>query len=148
MTLIGPHARSRNVEVIGPARKLNQIEISRTDAETLGIRVPVRQSGDLIGSPGIIREGPMTQVALGTGVICAQRHLHVGPEDAAQLGLKDQDRVTVSTEIHNRALQFRDVLVRVAPGYQLELHVDTDEANAAGLRDGDFAVLESVDRAL
>lgn len=148
VTLIGPRGRLRNVAVIGPPRPVNQIEISRTDADTLGIKVPVRQSGDLIGSPGIILEGPRTRVTLGTGVICAQRHLHMSPADAARLGLEENDRVVVSTTGSHRALQFRDVLVRIAPGYRLELHVDTDEANAAGLRDGDLAILESADKAL
>jgi propanediol utilization protein len=120
---------------------VNQIEISRTDALALGIKAPVRESGDLIGTPGIILEGPRTQVTLGTGVICSLRHIHMSPADAERLALADEDRVEVSTEGNNRRMVFRDVLVRVSPNYQLELHLDTDEANAAGLRTGDFATL-------
>jgi propanediol utilization protein len=146
VTLIGPTGhRLRDVRVIGPARAVNQIEISRTDAQTLGIRAPTRESGDLIGTPGIIIEGPRSRVPLGTGVICAHRHIHMAPADAERLCLKDRDRVEVATEGNNRGLLFRDVLVRVSPGYRLELHLDTDEANAAGLRDGDYAVLQNGD---
>jgi propanediol utilization protein len=141
VALIGPYGRIRNVRVVGPARAVNQIEVSRTDAITLGIKAPVRESGDLIGSPGIVIEGPRAQVQLGTGVICAFRHIHMSPADAERLAVKDRDRVEVSTEVYNRGVRFRDVLVRVSPDYQLELHLDTDEANAAGLRAGDFAVL-------
>jgi acetate kinase len=141
VTLVGPYGRIRNVCVIGPARSVNQVEISRTDAITLGTKAPVRESGDLIGSPGIVIEGPRAEVQLGTGVICAFRHIHMSPAEAERLVVKDRDRVEVSTEVYNRRMLFRDVLVRVSPDYQLELHLDTDEANAAGLRAGDFAVL-------
>jgi len=143
VTLIGPCGRLRNVRIVGPPRSANQVEISRTDALTLGITAPVRESGDLIGTPGIIIEGPRMQVTLGTGVICSLRHIHMNPADAARLALADKDRVEVSTEGHNRGLVFRDVLVRVSPNYQLELHLDTDEANAAGLRAGDYATLRT-----
>lgn len=142
VTLVGPRGRVRNVPLVGPPRATNQIEITRSDADALGIAVPVRQPGDLIGSPGVTLEGPRAQIALGTGVICALRHIHMSEEDAARLDLKDLDRVAVTTHGHNRELQFRDVLVRVSPGYELELHLDTDEANAAGLRAGDYAMLE------
>jgi propanediol utilization protein len=146
VTLIGPNGRRlRDVRVIGPARAVNQIEISRTDAQTLGIRAPTRESGDLIGTPGIIIEGPRSSVTLGTGVICAQRHIHMAPADAESLCLKDRERVEVATKGNNRGLLFRDVLVRVSPDYRLELHLDTDEANAAGLRNGDYAVLQKRD---
>ena len=139
--LIGPQGRLRKVQVIGPPRAMNQIEISRADALDLGIRAPVRESGDLIGTPGLTVQGPRSQVALGTGVICALRHVHMNPEQAMRLGLKDRDRVEVATQGCNRRLCFQDVLVRVAPHFSLELHLDTDEANAAGVRSGDFALL-------
>ena len=144
VTLVGPIGRIRNVRVVGPPRKINQVEISRSDAEILGLNVPVRESGDIIGSPGILIEGPRSLIRLGTGVICAQRHIHMTPVDARRLGLKDRDRVSVSTQGPNRALQFRDVLVRISPDYNLELHVDSDEANAAGVKLGDHAVLDSL----
>jgi propanediol utilization protein len=139
--LIGPQGRLRKVQVIGPPRAMNQIEISRADALILGIRVPVRESGDLIGTPGLTVQGPRSQVALGTGVICALRHVHMSPEQARCLGLKDRDRVEVATQGCNRRLCFQDVLVRVGPHFSPELHLDTDEANAAGVRTGDFALL-------
>jgi propanediol utilization protein len=139
--LVGPQGRLRKVQVIGPPRAVNQIEISRADALILGIRVPVRESGDLIGTPGLTVRGPRSQVALGTGVICALRHVHINPEQAKHFGLKDRDRVEVATQGINRRLCFQDVLVRVGPHDSLELHLDTDEANAAGVRTGDFAVL-------
>ncbi len=139
--LIGPQGWLRKVQVIGPPRATNQIEISRTNALVLGLRVPVRESGDLIGTPGITVQGPRSQVALGTGVICALRHVHMNPEQAKRFGLKDRDRVEVATRGTNRRLFFQDVLVRVSPRVSLELHLDTDEANAAGVHTGDFVVL-------
>lgn len=139
--LIGPQGWLRKVRVVGPPRAMNQIEISRADALILGIRAPVRESGDLIGTPGLTVQGPRSQVALGTGVICALRHVHINPEQARHFGLKDRDRVEVETQGCNRRLCFQDVLVRVGAHFSLELHLDTDEANAAGVRDGDFAVL-------
>lgn len=144
VTLIGPGGRLRNVRVLGPPRSVNQIEITRTDALALGIKAPVRESGDLIGTPGVILQGPRTQVTLGTGVICPLRHIHMNPADAERLALADGDRVEVSTEGHNRRLVFQDVLVRVFPDHQLELHLDTDEANAAGLYAGDYATLHTI----
>jgi len=143
VTLIGPTGRRiHNVPIIGPPRSANQIEISRTDAEFLEIVAPIRDSGDLIGTPGIILEGPRTQVRLGTGVMCAHRHLHMSSADAQRLALNDRDRAEVSTAGTHRGLVFKDVLVRVAPEYRLELHLDLDEANAAGLKCGDLAWLE------
>jgi propanediol utilization protein len=141
VTLIGPKGRLRKIPVVGPASTTNQIQISRTDALLLGIKVPVRESGDLTGTPGLILEGPRSHVVLGTGVIRACRHVRMSPADADRLGLKDRDRVEVSTQSANRSLSFRNVLVRAAPGYNLELVLDTDEANAAGLRTGDYAEL-------
>ena len=114
VTLVGPYGRIRNVCVVGPARSVNQVEISRTDAITLGTKAPVRESGDLIGSPGIVIEGPRAEVQLGTGLICAFRHIHMSPAEAERLGVKDRDRVEVSTEVYNRRMLFRDVLVRVS----------------------------------
>jgi len=141
VTLIGPHGRLSNVRVIAPPRRANQVELSPTDALALGIAAPMRKSGDLEGTPGILIEGPRARVALERGVICALRHVHMNPIDADGLGIKDQDRVTVATERHTRRILFRDVLVRVSADYQLELHLDTDEAAAAGLHSGDYVIL-------
>src|SRR5208283_3482357 len=118
VTLIGPRGRISNVRVIGPPRSANQVELSQTDAVTLGIDAPVRASGDLTGTPGILIEGPRTRVKLERGVIRALRHLHMSPLDADRLGLKDQDRIEVSNERHTRRILFRDVLVRVSADYR------------------------------
>lgn len=143
VTLVGANGRRlRDVIVIGPARSVNQIEISRTEAQLLGVPAPIRDSGDLLGTPGITLEGPRSTATLGTGVICAHRHIHMPPDIAQRLGLKDRDRVELSTDGCNRGLVFRDVRVRVSRDYELELHLDTDEGNAAGLRDGDVAFLQ------
>jgi propanediol utilization protein len=140
VTLIGPRGRLPNVRIIGPPRSANQVEISQTDALTLGIFAPVRGSGDLDGTPGILIEGPRTRVMLERGVIRALHHVHMSPTDAGNLGLKDGDRITVTTEDHARPLFLRDVLVRVSSDYRLELHLDPDEADAVGLRSGDLVV--------
>lgn len=141
VTLIGPHGRIPNVRVIGPPRPENQVELSPTDALTLGIDAPVRTSGDLEGTPGILIEGPRTSVRLEHGVIRGLRHLHMSPLDAGRLGLNDQDRIDVSTERHTRRILFRDVLVRVSADYRLELHLDADEGKATGLKSGDHVIL-------
>ncbi len=141
VTLIGPHGRLSNVRIIGPPRAVNQVELSRNDALTLGIDAPERKSGDLEGTPGIFIEGPRTRVKLERGVICALRHVHMGPFDADRLGLKDQDRIDVFTEGPTRRILFRDVLVRVSADYRLELHLDADDGRAAGLSSGDYVLL-------
>ncbi len=141
VTLIGPHGRIPHVRIVGPARAVNQVELSRTDALTLGINAPVRESGDLAGTPGILIEGPRGSVQLESGVICALRHVHMSPADAEVLGYKEQDRIELAVESNERRMLFRDVVVRVSPNYRLELHVDTDEGNAAGLRSGESVIL-------
>jgi acetate kinase len=143
VTLIGPRGRLTDVRVVGPPRQEDQVEISRSDEFTLGIDAPIRESGNLLGTPGIVVEGPAGSVALDHGVICALRHIHMSPADADTLGLKDQDRVEVAVQSQERRLIFADVVVRVSAGYRLELHLDTDEGNAAGLRPGDDGLLLS-----
>jgi len=145
VNLIGPKGRIDRVRVLGPVRSQTQVEISRTEEFRLGIDAPVRMSGDLAGSPGLILEGPAGQVRLDQGVICAQRHIHMTPEDALRFGLRDQDVVRVRVE-GEREVTFGDVVVRVSPKFQLELHVDTDEANAAQVNNGDVGYLESIQR--
>jgi len=141
VTLIGPHGRIPNVRVIGPPRPENQVELSPTDALTLGIDAPVRTSGDLEGTPGIVIEGPRTSVRLERGVIRGLRHLHMSPLDAGRLGLNDQDRIAVGTGHHTGRILFRDVLVRVSADYRLELHLDADEGKAARLQSGGHVML-------
>jgi len=143
--LIGPRGRIDRVRVLGPVRSKTQVEISRTEEYRLGIDAPVRMSGDLSGSPGLILEGPKGQVRLIEGVICAQRHIHMTPEDALRFGLRDGDVVSVRIE-GQRSVVFGDIAVRVSPKYKLEMHLDTDEANAAQISNGDVGYLESIQR--
>ncbi len=130
VTLAGPKGRVERVRVLGPVRNETQVEISMTEQFKLGIHPPVRESGDLKNTPGLTLEGPNGSAALGHGVICALRHIHMTPEDALQMGLKDKDIVNVRIE-GDRELVFGDVLVRVRPDFKLAMHIDTDEANAA-----------------
>jgi acetate kinase len=145
VSLIGPRGRIERVRVLGPVRSKTQVEISRTEEYRLGIDAPVRMSGDLGGSPGLILEGPVGQIRLTEGVICAQRHIHMTPEDALRFGLRDGDVVSIRVE-GERSVVFGDVAVRVSPKYALEMHLDTDEANAAQVSNGDVGYLESIQR--
>ena len=133
VTIIGPRGRIEHVRLMGPPRKDDQVEISRSDEFLLGVDAPVRLSGDLDNTPGITIEGPLGRVTIPKGVICARRHIHMNPADAQRLGLHDHDSVAVKIDSEGRDLIFDDVIVRIAPDFQLELHLDTDEANAAGV---------------
>jgi acetate kinase len=143
VTLVGPKARIERVRVLGPARGESQVEISRTEEFKLGIDAPIRASGDLSGTPGLKLEGPAGTVALERGVINALRHIHMSPEDALGFALRDKDVVRVQVE-GPRSLVFGGVLVRVHPEFRLEMHIDTDEANAAEISAGAVAHLESI----
>jgi acetate kinase len=141
VTLIGPRGTLPGVRLMGPPREHDQVEISRTDEFVLGVDAPVRISGDLANTPGITIEGPAGRVTLASGLICARRHIHMSPDDARRLGVRDCDVVAVRVDTDGRDLEFGDVMVRVSPQFRLELHLDTDEANAAGVRAGDYAEL-------
>jgi acetate kinase len=141
VSLVGPHGRLAHVRVLGPPRAADQIEVSRSDEFALGLDAPVRVSGDLSDTPGITIEGPAGSVQLKRGTICALRHIHMSPSDAVRLGVHDQDMVEVAVRNGERDTVFGDVVVRVSPDYRLELHLDTDEGNAAGVRPGDTALL-------
>jgi propanediol utilization protein len=140
VTLVGPKASVPKVRVLGPARGETQVEISRTDEFTLGIDAPIRASGDLKDSIGIRIEGPKGAVVLERGVIQAQRHIHMSPSDAVRFGVKDKDWVMVRVG-GERGIVFDDVLVRVHEQYRLDMHLDTDEANAADLHPGSYGTL-------
>jgi acetate kinase len=146
VTLVGPAGRIQNVRVMGPPRSRDQIELSRTDELILGIEAPVRISGDLTATPGIVVEGPAGRVSLSSGVISARRHVHMSPQDAERLRVQDGQIVEVRVDSNDRDLVFGDVTVRIAPDFQLELHLDTDEANAAGIKNGDCGELLIPDR--
>lgn len=143
--LIGPRGAVDRVRVLGPARSRTQVEISRTEGFRLGINAPIRMSGDLDGTPGLILEGPAGKVEIKEGVIYAQRHLHMTPTDARNLGLENGDVVRMRAE-GERELIFGDVAVRVSPKFRLEFHLDTDEANAAELNSGDIAHLDGIQK--
>jgi acetate kinase len=141
--LVGPRGRVERVRILGPQRARTQVEIAMTEEFKLGIRAPIRASGDLSGSPGITLKGPKGALYVPEGVICSVRHVHIPPEDALVLGLKDRDICMIRVE-GERTLIFGDVLVRVNPDYRLAMHIDTDEANAAGVRSGMEGHLVSV----
>lgn len=143
VTLIGPKGRVERVRVLGPTRKETQVEISMTEQFILGIHPPIRQSGDLQGSPGITLEGPAGQVVLSEGVICALRHIHMSPEEALRYGLRDKSLVRVNVK-SERELLFGGVLVRVHPSFKLAMHIDTDEANAAEITTGMIGYIDGI----
>ena len=137
VTVMGPNGQFQNVAVLGPERKEAQVELSLTDARMLGVTAPVRPSGNVTGSPGCILSGPKGQVSLRQGVIAAQRHVHMTPEDAKAMGV--QDRQVVKMQVYtDRPVIFGDVLVRVSPDFATFAHLDYDEANACGFRKGDL----------
>jgi propanediol utilization protein len=135
VTLVGPKGVISGVRVLGPVRKFTQIEISVTDGFRLGITPPVRDSGDIENSPGIVVVGTRGAINLERGVICAARHVHMNDGDARRFNVADSDRVAIKVT-GPRGGTFENVLVRVSPKYRLEFHIDPDEANAVGLRDG------------
>ena len=137
VTLHGPKGKLYHVAVLGPARKQGQVEISLTDGKLLGITPPVRQSGDVQGSPGIILSGECGAVSLQEGVIAAQRHLHLTPDGAAHHGVRDGQCVKLQT-FTDRPLIFEGVVVRVSPSFADRAHLDFDEANACGMKPGDW----------
>lgn len=136
VNLIGPRGRIDGVRVLGPLRSQTQVEISRTDEFRLGVDAPIRPSGHLDGSAPITLEGPKGTVHLEEGLICALRHIHMHPDDAAAYGVQDNDVVEVAVKGGPRDLIFGDVQVRVHPSFSLEMHIDTDEGNAAELSSG------------
>ena len=137
VAVAGPKGEFRNVAVLGPARKEAQVEVSMTDARVLGLQPPIRESGQVQGSPGAVIKSETGQITIDAGVIIAQRHLHLTPEDAARFAVEDRQvvRLQVFTQ---RPLIFQDVLVRVRPDFATRAHLDFDEANACGLQPGDL----------
>lgn len=136
LTIVGPSLRPiENVRVLGPVRKASQVEISRTDSFTLKVKPPVRESGDIAGSAPITIIGPKGVVQLKGGCIIANRHIHMSTAEGAQFGLADGDYVDVETSGERRT-KFYDVQVRVNKDFRLEMHIDTDDANAAGIGNG------------
>ncbi|HEX7703487.1 MAG TPA: phosphate propanoyltransferase [Kofleriaceae bacterium] len=143
--IIGPKGEVRDVAIINPLRAETQVELARSDAIHLGVDPPLRESGDLTATPGVRLRGPCGELELSHGAIIAQRHVHMNPEDARRFGVHDHDIVQVQTQ-GDRELLLGDVVVRVAPDFILDLHVDTDEANAAGLDRAPFVTFAGVER--
>ena len=138
--LVTPKGSIDRVAVLGPERKACQVELSATDCVALGIDAPVRLSGDTSGSPGIVLESESGQIRLSEGVIIAQRHIHMTPEDARVRGLSDRATVQLRT-LTRRPLTFEEVIVRVSPDFRTYAHLDYDEANACGFRKGDLGMI-------
>ncbi len=141
--LVGPKGRIAKVRVLGPTRKETQVEIAMTEQFKLGIQPPIRQSGDLTGTPGITLEGPYGSTTIERGVICAQRHIHMTPEDAMRFHVRDNTVVRVRIE-GERQLIFGDVVVRVNPAFRLAMHIDTDEGNAGNIQTGMLGYIEEI----
>ena len=137
VTVIGPKGEFQNVAVLGPERKEAQVEISLTDGKTLGVTPPVRLSGDVKETPGAVLKGPTGRVEIPRGVIAAQRHIHMTPEDARDMGVADKQVVRLQA-FTDRPLIFEDVVVRVSEQFATYAHLDYDEANACGFQKGDL----------
>ena len=145
LSIIGPKGRVDRVRVLGPARKATQVEIAMTEQFKLGIQPPIRESGDIEGSPGCTLEGTAGSIAIDKGVICALRHVHMTPADALRYGVKDKCDVRIRVP-GDRELLFGDVRIRVDPSYALAMHIDTDEANAAHLGKGAQGFIDGIQR--
>lgn len=130
--VVGPKG-SLKMSVLGPVRKETQVEIALTDARKIGISAPIRESGDIAGTPGCKLIGPKGEVEIPCGVIAAKRHIHFTPAEAAEAGVTDKQIVSVKVDYNGRGLIFGDVVVRVSPSYASAMHIDTDESNAAAL---------------
>jgi acetate kinase len=143
LTIVGPKGRIERVRILGPTRKYSQVEIAMTEQFKVGIHPPIRESGDIADSPGCILESSNSNVKLDRGVICALRHVHMTPADALRYGVRDKSVVRVRIT-GDRELVFGDVLVRVDPSFALAMHIDTDEANAANVKNGAQAFIEGI----
>ncbi len=139
--IVGPKGTIKNVRVLGPERPQTQVEVAMTDARGLGIKAPIRESGDLAGTPGCKIVGPAGKIEINEGVIVALRHIHLSLEEAKEAGVKDKDWVSIKLE-GERGLVFDNVLIRASDRFKAECHLDTDEGNAAGC--GPDAVCEIV----
>lgn len=130
VTIVGPKKSLPNVSILGPFRKANQVELSATDARSIGIVAPIRESGDVAGSGACKIVGPEGEIEIFEGVIVAKRHIHLTPADAEEMGVKDKDVVWVRLDTDGRKAILGDVVCRVSDSYALAMHIDTDESNA------------------
>lgn len=134
--VVGTKKELKNVSILGPCRSACQVEISLTDARSIGVQAPVRESGDVAGSGACKLVGPCGEVELAEGVIAAKRHIHLDPKTAADFGVADKQVVSTKLHTEGRALTFGDVVVRVSEKFAPAMHIDTDEGNAAGYTPG------------
>ena len=134
--LRGPKNEMKGVSILGPCRKETQVEVSLTDARTLGVAAAIRESGDIEGTAGITLVGPAGELTIDKGVIAAKRHIHMTKADAAEFGIEDKQIVSVKVDTDGRSLIFGDVVCRVSDSYALAMHIDTDESNAACVKPG------------
>ena len=130
VTIVGPKKSLPNVSILGPFRKANQVELSATDARSIGIVAPIRESGDVAGSGACKIVGPEGEIEISEGVMVAMRHIHLTPADAEDMGVKDKDVVWVRLDTDGRKAILGDVVCRVSDSYALAMHIDTDESNA------------------
>ena len=133
ITVVGPKKELAGVSILGPCRKATQVELSLTDARSIGVKAPIRESGDIANSGACKLIGPKGEIELTEGVIAAKRHIHMTTADAQKYGITDSQIVSVKIPTEGRALVFGDVVARVSDSYALAMHLDTDEANAAGI---------------
>lgn len=136
VTIVGPKKELPGVSILGPYRANSQVELSATDARSIGLPIAIRESGDLEGTPGCIVKGPKGEVEIPCGVIVAKRHIHATPEDAKELNVEDKEVVCVKVNTNGRSLIFGDVVVRVSEKFALAMHIDTDESNAGNVAPG------------
>lgn len=132
VTIVGPKKELSGVSILGPCRPATQVELSATDARSIGLPVVIKESGDIAGTPGCKIVGPCGEIELKEGVIVAKRHIHLTPEDAAELNVKDKEIVWVKVETPDRTAILGDVVCRVHPNFARAMHIDTDESNAIG----------------
>ena len=138
VTIVGPKKQLANVSILGPVRPATQVELSATDARSIGVPVAIRESGDIAGTPGCKIIGPAGEIEISEGVIVAQRHIHMIPETAEKLGIKNKDIVWVKAETNGRTAILGDVVVRVSKNFADAMHIDTDESNAISAAPGMF----------
>lgn len=142
VTIVGPKSQMDRVIILGPTRSKTQVEISATDARTLGIKGIIRLSGSIDETPGCKIVGPKGEVEIDEGVIVAKRHIHITPEDAEKYNVKNNELIGIELDTEDRSLIFSDVVVRVSEKFSTAVHLDTDEANAANFSEGNGKIVK------
>jgi len=141
VTIVGPKKSQHNVSILGPCRKNTQVELSATDARSLGFDIVFKESGDTKGTPGCKIVGPVGEIEITEGVIIAKRHIHLPPREAKEMGLVDKEVVKVEVPTEHRSVIFGDVVIRVREDFATAMHIDTDEANAGGITPNSYGYI-------